>query len=167
MCNAIAYKAGVQPIDAIRPITQFTQTQGVLVVPANSRFKSLLDLISAAKGAPGEISYGSAGVGSLGHFSGEYFADSAGIRLKHVPYRSGLMNDLLAGHIDMIPAGISAVLALAKQHKVRVLVVSWPSRLALLPDVPTFAEAGMPDFRVDLWQGLVAAKDVPSRSRPS
>ena len=162
VCNAIAYRSGVHPIEAIRPIVQVTHTQGTLVVPFNSRFRSLSDLIAAAKVAPGEITYGSGGVGSLGHFSGEYFADIAGIRLKHVPYRSGLMNDLLAGHIDMLPAGISAVLTLAKQHKVRVLVVSWPSRLAELPDVPTVAEAGIPDLRVDLWQGLAVAQDVPS-----
>jgi len=159
--NAIIYKPDFDALGAIQAVVQFTQSPGVLVVPASSRFKNLQDFIVAAKQAPGQITYGSGGIGSLGHFSAEYFADAAGIKLKHVPYKTGVLNDLLAGHIDMMPAGSSNVRTLVKNDRVRVLVVSWPTRLPEYPDAPTFAEAGMPTVEVDVWQGLVASKDVP------
>lgn len=161
--NAVVMKPTFDPLGAIQPIVQFSRQPSVLVVSTASGFKTLKELIDKARQAPDSITYGSAGVGSLGNLSGEYFASTAGVKLTHIPYKgtSGGMTDLAGGQIDMMTAGITGARALAKGGKIRMLAVSSAKRLPELPDVPTFAEAGLPNFSIGLWHGLVASKDVP------
>lgn len=162
--NAVVMKPSFDPLVAIQPIAQFSRQPSVLVVSTASGFKTLKELIDKARQAPGTVTYGSAGVGSLGNLAGEYFSSAAGVKLSHIPYKgtSGGMTDLAGGQIDMMTAGITGARSLAKGGKIRILAVSGTKRLPELPDVPTFAEAGVPDFEIGLWHGLVAPKDVPA-----
>lgn len=161
--NAVVMKPSFDPLGAIQPIVQFSRQPSVLVVSTASGFKTLKELIDKARQSPGTITYGSAGVGSLGNLAGEYFSSAAGIKLLHIPYKgtSGGMTDLAGGQIDMMTSGITAARSLGKSGKIRILAVSGSKRLPELPEVPTFAEAGVADFEIGLWHGLVASKDVP------
>lgn len=161
--NAVAMKPSFDPLGAIQPIVQFSRQPSVVVVSTASGFKTLKELTDAALLSPGKITYGSAGVGSLGNLAGEYFASAAGIKLMHIPYKgtSGAMTDLAGGQIDMMTAGITAARPLAKSGKIRILAVSGNKQIAELPGVPTFAESGLSNFEIGLWHGLVASKSVP------
>ena len=158
--NAVYFKTPPDPMAVIQPVIQFSSQPSVLV--ANSKYSTLKELLDKARAAPGSINYGTAGVGSLGQFSNENFAMVTGLKLNHVPYKgnSGAIADLAGGQIDMVFAGVTGARALAKSGKVRMLAVSTPQRIAALPDVPTFAENGVP-YESSLWHGLVASKDVP------
>jgi tripartite-type tricarboxylate transporter receptor subunit TctC len=160
--NSIVSKPSFDPIGAIQPVIQFTRQESVLV--ASTKFKTLGELIGTAKKGPGTVNYGSAGVGSLGHLSTENFAYHAGVKLNHIPYKgtSGAISDLAGGQTDMMMAGLTGARALAKTGQIRILAVGGTKRLADLPDVPTFAESGLPKFETNLWHGLVASKEVPA-----
>ena len=161
--NAVVSKPAFDPVSAIQPVIQFTRQESVLVANA-AKFKTMAELIDAAKMAPETINYGSAGVGSLGHLSTENFAYNAGIKLNHIPYKgtSGAISDLAGGQTDMMFAGLTAAKALAKSGQIRILAIGGAKRLPDMPEVPTFAESGLPKFETNLWHGLVASKDVPS-----
>lgn len=162
--NAVVMKPSFDPLRAIQPVVQFSRQPSVLVVSTASAITTLKELVDKARRSPSTITYGSAGVGSLGNLAGEYFASAAGIKLLHIPYKgtSGGMTDLAGGQIDMMTSGITAARSLANSGKIRILAVSGVKRVPELPDVPTFAEAGVADFEIGLWHGLVAPKDVPA-----
>ena len=159
--NAVISKPSFDPIAAIQPIVQFTRQPSVLL--ATPSYKTLQDLVDKAKRAPGTINYGSAGVGSLGHLSSEYFASAAGIKINHIPYKgtAPAITDLAGGQLDMMLSGLTAARALAKSGQVRLLAIGGDKRIAELPDVPTFIEGGVTGFETNLWHGLVGQKDVP------
>ena len=161
--NAVVSKPGFYPINAIQPVIQFTREPMMVVGSANSNADTLARVIDKARSAPGTVTYGSSGVGGLIHLSTEYFASVAGIRMNHVPYKGtgAALNDLLGGQIELLFGGTSTLLQLARAGKVRPLAVESPRRLAALPGMPTFAEAGVPGFDVDLWHGLVVARNTP------
>ena len=135
----------------------------VLVVSPDSGLKSVADLIARAKQKPGEVLCANAGVGSLPHFSGALFAERAGIKVTHVPYPGSpqAVNDLLAGRVTMFFSPASTVLGQIAAGKLRALAVTGEMRAASLPDVPSMAEAGMPDFDTSLWFGLLAPAGTP------
>ncbi len=161
--NAVVSKPGFDPINAIQPVIQFTREPMMVVGSANAAADTLARVIDKARAAPGTVTYGSSGVGGLIHLSTEYFASVAGIRMSHVPYKGtgAALNDLLGGQIELLFGGTSTLLQLAKAGKLRPLAVESPHRLAALPGMPTFAEAGVPGFDVDLWHGLVVARSTP------
>ncbi len=130
----------------------------VIVVPAAAPAKSLKDLIAEAKAAPGKLTYATAGNGSSGHLAGELFKSTAGIDALHVPYKGGApaITDLLGERISFMPINPLEVMPHIKAGKLRALAVASDKRLALLPDVPTAAEAGLPGFEATVWWGLVA-----------
>ena len=123
----------------------------------------LRTLIARAKAAPGKISYGSAGNGSISHIVGETFARSAGIELLHVPYKGNgaAMQDLAGGQIDLVFDGFSTSGPMMKAAQIRVLAVSGERRNAGYPEVPTFAEAGVADYEAYTWNCLIAPKATP------
>ncbi|MFL5091759.1 MAG: Bug family tripartite tricarboxylate transporter substrate binding protein, partial [Xanthobacteraceae bacterium] len=125
--------------------------------------QSVKDLVAYAKANPGKVNYGSAGVGTVSHVSGVYFASAAGIELTHVPYKGTgpALTDLLGGHIPMAFAPIPATHANIAEGKLRGLAVTSAKRSSLLPDVPTIAEAGIPGFEASLYYGLVAPAGTP------
>ena len=162
--NAILSKPTFDPVAAIVPIVQFTREPSVLVVDQESPFKNLKDVLDKAKKEPGTVSYGTSGVGSLAHLTSEYFASLAGVKLNHIPYKgtSAALVDLAGGQIQLMFGGTTSVAPLAKGGKVRPVAVAASARLQSMPNVPTFAEQGLPTFRGDLWHGLVAAKGTPA-----
>jgi len=136
----------------------------VLVVGQNSPFKTLKDLIDAAKAKPGAINFGSAGVGSGTHLNLEKFLTAAGIKVTHIPFKGTpeVIAAILSNSVDCYWAPISAGLSNIKNGKVRALAVSTIKRNVSLPDVPTAAEAGVPGFDFPLWFGLWAPAGVPA-----
>ena len=158
--NAVVSRKSSDPLAAIQPIVQFATQPSVLV--SSLKYATVGELLDKARKSPGSINYGSAGIGSLGHFSNENFAQVTGVKLNHVPYKgnSGAIADLASGQIDLMFAGVTGARALAKGGKVRMLAVTTPRRIATLPDVPTLAESGV-HYESSLWHGLVASKDVP------
>jgi tripartite-type tricarboxylate transporter receptor subunit TctC len=117
----------------------------VLVVNPKSPYKTLHDLIQAAKAKPGSLNFGSGGAGTLAHLSGEMLDEAAGIKMQHVPYKGGVsaVNDVMGGQIDMIFADTQAVMQYIKAGKLRALAITGAQRAAQLPDVPTMAEGGV------------------------
>ena len=161
--NAVLNKPSFDPLTAIEPVIQFSREPVVLAVGANTPYKTVAELIAAAKANPDKVAFGSSGNGGLAHLAAEYFNALAGIKITHVPYKGtgAAMMDLASGQIQMLMAGTTSFTSLAKAGKVRILAVGAPQRLATLPNVPTFAEAGMPQYRADIWHGLVAARGTP------
>ena len=161
--NAVLSKLSFDPLTAIEPVVQFTREPVVLAVGMNTPYKTVAEFIAAAKANPDTVAFGSSGIGGLAHLAAEYFNALAGIKITHVPYKGtgAAIVDLAGGQIQMLMAGNTSFTALIKAGKVRLLAVGAPQRLATLPNVPTFAEAGMPQYRADIWHGLVAARGTP------
>jgi tripartite-type tricarboxylate transporter receptor subunit TctC len=136
----------------------------VIVVPASSPAKSLKDLIAMAKAEPGKLTYASAGNGSSGHLAGELLKAKATIDVLHVPYKGGApaITDLLGERISFMPINPVEVMAHIRGGKLRALAVASEKRFALLPDVPTVAEAGLPGYEASVWWGLVAPAKTPT-----
>ncbi len=135
----------------------------VLVVPASSQAESLRDLIAMGKAQPGKLSYGSAGNGSSGHLATELLKSTAGFDALHVPYKGGApaLTDLVAGRISFMLINPVEAVPHVKAQRLRALAVSSDKRLALLAEVPTFAEAGLPGYEASVWWGLVAPARTP------
>jgi tripartite-type tricarboxylate transporter receptor subunit TctC len=136
----------------------------VLVVNPDSSLSSVADVIALARQKPGEVLCANAGVGSLPHFAAELFAQRAGIKLVHVPYPGSpqAVNDLLAGRVTLCFSPASTVVGQIAVGKLRALATASDKRASILPDVPSMAEAGMPDFDTSLWFGLLAPVGTPS-----
>ena len=154
------------PYDTLKdlaPIGMVASSQHVLVVNNQLPAKNIKELVALAKSKPGKLSYGSAGSGSTFHMSAELFKAVAGVSILHVPYRGGgpALTDTIAGQVDMS----FPVLSAAQQHiqagKVRALGVTGPKRSPLLPDVPTIAEAGVPNYAFETWFMVFAPAATP------
>jgi len=155
------------PYDALRdlqPITQVSSRGNVLVVHPSLPVGTVKELIAYAKARPGQLSFGSGGGnGSSDHMVGELFNLLAGIKITHVPYKSGpqAVTDLLNGQIQTYFGGIPVNLPMIRAGKVRPLGVSLAKRSSQLPDVPTMIEAGVPGYEVNVWYGLFAPRGTP------
>lgn len=154
------------PYDASKDFVPVAVVAGqpvVLVVNATSRFKTLADLVAAAKDKPSSLTMASAGSGTVGHLTGELFARQAAIKITHVPYRGAgpAATDLLGGQVDFYFATPQAVLSFVKAGKLRALAVSSAKRVPVLPDVPTVAETGYKGFETSDWKMLVAPAGTP------
>jgi tripartite-type tricarboxylate transporter receptor subunit TctC len=156
--------ANYDPLKDFTPITALGTVPTVLVVKPSVPATTLADFVALAKAKPGQLSFGSAGVGSIHQLTMAIFADRAGVELLHVPYRGGtaLVNGLLTGEIDAGWSGIPNVQALIADGKLRALCVSVLKRSRSLPDVPTCAERGFPDFDVADMLGLQSSAGVPA-----
>ena len=121
------------------------------------------EFIAYAKANPGKVSYGSAGIGTVSHVCGEYFASATGIKLVHIPYKGTgpALSDLIGGHIPMAFAPIPATYENSKSGTMRMLAVTSLTRSTLAPEVPTIAEQGVPGFEAVLRYALVAPAGVP------
>lgn len=160
-------KLGYDPVRSFAPVAWIARVPNVLVVNASVPAKTLKELVAYAKANPGKLAYGSGGNGSAAHTTMEYFKLQTGTSFLHIPYRgtAPAVTDLLAGQVQVLFTGIPALLPHIKSGKVRALAVSSPRRLALLPDVPTVAESGIPgtaNFEADQWYGLVAPAGTPA-----
>jgi tripartite-type tricarboxylate transporter receptor subunit TctC len=139
-------------------------TPHVLVVRASLPATTLAELIALAKAQPGKLSYASSGAGGAIHLASELFKREAGIDLIHVPYRGGgpAVMGLLTGDVDVFINDASTTVENVRSGKLRALATAWPKRSALLPDVPTFAELGLPTVVSSSWFGLAAPADTPA-----
>ena len=154
------------PYDAAKDFDYLTvavQAPNVLVVPTNSPFKTVADLIAAEKAKPGALTFASAGNGTSDHLSAELFWLQSGTTGLHVPYKGAApaITDLLGGQVDAAFQNINNVLPHINGGKLRVLAVAAPKRSPLLPNVPTLAESGVKDAEATSWQGVVAPKGLP------
>jgi tripartite-type tricarboxylate transporter receptor subunit TctC len=160
------------PYDASKAFVPVALVAGqpvVLVVNSTSRFKSLAELVAAAKAKPATLTMASAGNGTVGHLTGEIFSKQAGIKVNHIPYKGAApaATDLLGGQVDFYFATPQTVVPFVKAGKLRALAVSSAKRLPVLPDVTTVAEAGYKGFDTTDWKMLVApagtAADIVKR----
>jgi tripartite-type tricarboxylate transporter receptor subunit TctC len=145
------------------PVSLLASGAVVLVVSPQSNLHSVAELIALAKSKPGEVLCANAGVGSLPHMAAEFFAQRAGIKLVNVPYPGSpqAVNDLVAGRVTMFFSPASTVIGQIAAAKLIALAVAATKRASALPDVPSMAEAGMPDFDTSLWFGLMAPAGTP------
>jgi len=136
----------------------------VLVVSPGSGIKSVAELVALAKAKPGEIAYGSAGIGSGAHFNAEKFRIAAGIDVLHVPYKGGAdaINDTMAGRLTFTFNTVTLALPFIRDGRLAALAVSSRSRSQLLPNAPPLAEAGVPGFEFTFWNGLWAPAGTPA-----
>jgi len=137
---------------------------GLVVNPAKLDVKDLAGFLAAARKAPEAINIGSSGLGTMAHLAIELVQQRTGIRLTHVPYRGGgpALQDLLSGQLDATFQPFSTVSSYVQAGRLRALAIATRQREPLLPNVPTFAEAGVPDFNVSTWYGLFAPKATPA-----
>lgn len=144
-------------------VSLVASTPLLLTVNPSLPVKSVNDLIALAKAKPGEINYGSGGVGASPHMSGELFAKMAGVKLTHVPYKgeAPALTDLIGGHLPMMFSNITAALPHAQSGKLRVIGVTSLKPVAVAPGVPAIAESGLPGFEVLGWFGVVAPQATP------
>lgn len=155
--NPVIYKkVAYDPLKDFQPLSIAVAAPLVLVVKADAPYKTLQDVIDAAKAKPGTLTFGSAGVGSSQHMAGELFKEKAGVDISHVPYRGGApaMTDLLGGHISMMFVQSASAVDLAQAGKIRILGIGSPKRSPAIPDVATFAELGLKGYDADTWYGF-------------
>jgi tripartite-type tricarboxylate transporter receptor subunit TctC len=155
-------RTDVDPVADFSPATLLAETSTAWAVLATAPWRTLDEAIAAARKAP--LTYGTFGVGSSAHLYGLVLAGSTGAKLEHVPYKgsSQAISDLLAGHVDSVLLTTSALDAMTKHGKIRVLAVSGEERTRILPDVPTFKEQGVSHLEFNGWFGLFGPKGTPA-----
>jgi tripartite-type tricarboxylate transporter receptor subunit TctC len=164
--HAIAPAVRKLPYDTLKDFTGISMLYNaayLLVVPPSLAVKTVQDLVALAKAKPGQLNFGSAGVGSGTHFAGEMVKYAAKIDIVHVAYKGipEALTDTMANRVQLFMAPIPSSIGLVKEGKLRVLGVSSPARLSFVPDIPTIAEAGFPGFRWDSWGGMFAPAKTP------
>ena len=163
--NPLIYPdAKYDPIKDFTPIGQVLAGPNVLVVPANSKFKTVKDLIDYGRANPGKINWASSGVGSSLHLSGLLFMQLSGVDMVHIPYKGAgsLMPHLLAGTVDLSFPNIPSGASLAEQGLLRALGVTTKARSSAAPNIPSIAEAGVPGYDMSTWYGLVGPANMPA-----
>ncbi len=150
------------PQKDLTPISIFGEGPFVLAVNTEIPPTSMKELIDYAKARPGQLSYGSGGVGSLTHLAPALFFEKAGVEITHVPYRGGgpAVADFLAGHVQVYFGNASELLPFTKDPHIRIIGVSTAKRMPQLPDTPTVAEI-FPDFKMTSWNGLIGPANLP------
>jgi tripartite-type tricarboxylate transporter receptor subunit TctC len=147
----------------LAPVAPLMETNLVLVVHPSVPANNLAELLALARAKPGTLNYGSSGPGSNYHMAAELLKSLTGIDIVHVPYKgsTGMRGDILSGQIQMLFDSIPTMAPTIKSGMVRALATSGQNRSPILPDVPTFAEAGVPGFQATLWVGFMAPKATP------
>src|ERR1700704_4870305 len=160
--KALYKKLPYDPAKDFAPIGLVAGVPFALIVNPAIPVKSLAEFIAYAKSKPG-LAYGSAGNGSPQHLGAEMLKSAAGIDIRHVPYRGSVpaMLDVIAGHIPFMVVDLQPALQQIREGKVRVLGVTTPKRVAIAPDIPTIAEAGLAGYELVAWQGVVAPAGTP------
>ncbi|MFO1340686.1 MAG: tripartite tricarboxylate transporter substrate binding protein [Burkholderiaceae bacterium] len=162
--NATLYaKLPYDPVKDLSPITLAATAPLVIVVPATSAFKTLADLVSAAKAKPGEVNFASPGNGTVAHLTGEQFQKAAGIRFQHVPYKGAnqALTDVISGTVQLYISSVPSVLQQIRTGKLRALAVTSAKRVDDLPQTPTVGEAGYAGFDAVVWFGFLAPAGTP------
>jgi tripartite-type tricarboxylate transporter receptor subunit TctC len=135
----------------------------VIAVHPSIPAQNVRELVALAKARPGQLNFGSPGIGTSPHLAGELFQMVSGTRMVHVPYKGNAeaITDLIGGHLSIVYTGVPPVAALAKAGKIRLLATTGTTRLAGIPELPTIAEAGLPGAEVAIWYGAIAPAATP------
>ena len=157
-------KIPYDPIKDFAPITGLVSATQALVANPSLPVKTTKDLVALAKTKPGQLTYGSFGIGSTGHLNMEMLQSMTGARFNHIPYNGAgpAMNDVIGGHIDFMLAALSIVQGNVRAGKLRMIGVGSDHRSSQFPDVPTISESGAPGFEAKSWFGLVAPAGTPT-----
>jgi len=160
--NPSVYKLAHDPLD-VTPIAQTGAGPFVMVVHPSVPAKTAKDLVVLAKARPGDLNYGSTGVGGITHLATEHLRLVADIRVTHIPYKGTgpSVIDLLGGQLHFMVAAGAGVMHHVRANRLRALATTGPKRAATLPDLPTVAESGVPGYDVLLWYGILAPKGIP------
>jgi tripartite-type tricarboxylate transporter receptor subunit TctC len=158
-------KLPYDPVKDFQPVTPLISTKHVLVVPAESPAKSVAELVELAKKSPKGLTFASQGVGAGGHLLGEMLKARTGTNLAHVAYKGSApaLQDMLANRVDLFFDAIVTSLPHIRDGKLRALAVASPTRAAVLPNVPTMAEAGFPGIEMDQWFGMFVPAGTPAQ----
>jgi tripartite-type tricarboxylate transporter receptor subunit TctC len=145
------------------PVAAVISSELVLVVPKRSPINTLQELIALAKAKPGTLNYGSSGPGSNYHMAGELIKNLAGLDIVHVPYKgsTGARADILSGQIDLMFDSVPTMAPTIEEGRVKALGTSGKVRSVVLPNVPTIAEAGIPNYDATIWMGVMAPAGTP------
>jgi len=162
--HALFKKLNFDPFNDIVPIMLIERGPLVLMVKTESPYKTVKDIVAAAKASPGKLSYASGGIGGTHHLSGALFEHAAGIDMIHAAYKSGAAGatDLMGGQVDMMFEQMYAAAPSLKGGRLRGIAITSKTRSALYPDLPTMAESGYPAVEVLNWQGIVGPKGLPA-----
>ena len=146
------------------PIAPINSSDLVLVTRPDLPVANLADLLKLAKRRPGALTYASSGPGTPYHMAGELFKAMAGVSILHIPYKgsSGARTDLLGGQVDMMFDAVTTMSEFARSGKVKALATTGLKRSAVMPELPTVAEAGVPNYEATIWLGLMAPKATPA-----
>ena len=152
------------PVNDFSPIGAVALTPTILTVGAGTPFRTVRELVAYAKANPGKLDYGSSGIGSVAHISAELLRAAAGVDLTHVPYKSAALSypDMIAGSLAMVFDALPSAIVHVRSGKARPVAMMSDRRSSLLPDVPTFAEAGYPGVTLRLWVGLHGPPGMPA-----
>lgn len=152
------------PVKDFTPVAHVAWSPVIIATSINSKYKTLADVVAAAKAAPDSITYGSPGNGTTIHLAGDQFEKAAGIKLRHVPYKGSnpALMDALAGNVDLLVSSVPSAMAQVKAGKLRPLAVTSAKRSTSLPDVPTVAESGYKGFDMSTWYGLLMPAGAPA-----
>ena len=161
--GALYEKMSFHPINDFTPISFLASTPNVLVVNKKLGVNNLHELIELAKAKPNELTFGSSGVGTSLHMSGELFKEMTGVQIRHIPYkgRAQSLPDLISGRISMLFDNLSSSLSLIKGGEVQALAVTTLKRSPAAPEIPTMAEQGLPGFEALSWFSLMAPANLP------
>ena len=156
-------KIPYDPLRDFAPITALVSATQALVANPSLPVKTVNDVVTLAKAKPGELTYGSFGIGSTGHLNMEVFQAMTGTRFNHIPYSGAgpAMNDVVGGHVSLMFAALSIVKGSVDAGKLRMIGVGSDRRSSEFPDVPTISESGVPGFEAKSWFGLVAPAGTP------
>ena len=154
---------GYEPVRDFVPVNLVGMVSNALVVPADSRFNSVQQIIAELKAKPDSLTYGTAGPGTSQHLSGQLFQNITQTRMRQIVYKGGsqAMVDLVGGQIDMVFETVAAARPMIDGKRVKVLGVTSKNRLPTMPDAPSLAEAGVPGFEMQSWQGVFAPAGIP------
>lgn len=160
-------KLSYDPLKELVPVTRLAVSNMALVVPANLPVNTLKDFVSYVKSQPDKISYGSSGIGNGTHLAVAWFAKENLLQMTHVPYKglAPTLQDMLGGNIQAAVGAVSVIAPFVQEGKLKVLGVSGPRRASILPNVPTFTEAGFPRFEANFYFGVVAPAGIDPEIR--
>jgi len=161
--NPILTPTSYDALKDVAPVATLAASESVLVINPSSPANTLQEFIALAKAKPGQLNYGSAGTGNVNHLNTELFSALTGIKMQHIPYKGTgpALTDLMGGQVQSYLAPPTTVIALVKGGKLKAIAMSGETRLSALPQVPTYAEAGLPGFDPKLWFGILAPAGTP------
>jgi tripartite-type tricarboxylate transporter receptor subunit TctC len=156
-------KLNYRPLDDFTPVSLFAVTQNMLVVNTKLGVQSVKDLIERARSRPGKLNLASGGSGTQSHLAGVMFAEAANIKIVHVPYRGAgsSISAVIAGEAQLMFPPVAAAINQVREGLLKGLAVTGEERLSMLPELPTMQQAGLPDYVLTGWIGLMAPKNVP------